>query len=116
MAEIKKTISPTSDKQGGMLSLLLRVFWMLLGNIILFLIAFGIYDSGKKGLGLKDAFYWIILILLMLARFIDIKFLDGLTVRGSPASMSHWYRHIITLIICAGLLWGLAHIANHFST
>ena len=94
--------------------MLVRLFWMVIGNFILFFIALGIYDSEKKGLGLKDAVYWIIVILLVLTRRIDIKYLGGLTAQGTPASMSHWYRYVVGLIICAGLIWGLAHTANYF--
>jgi len=114
MTEIRKETYPTNNKQAGGLSLLLRLFWIAIGNFILFFIAFGIYDSEKRGLGLKDGIYWIIVILLMLTRHIDIKYLGGLTAQGTPASMTHWYRYIAGLTICAGLIWGLAHIANYF--
>jgi len=113
MTEARKETYPTNDKQSGGLSLLLRLFWMTVGNFILFFIAFGIY-SGKKGLGLKDGIYWIIVLLLIFTRYIDIKYLDGLTAQGTPASMAHWYRYVAGLILCAGLIWGLAHITNYF--
>jgi hypothetical protein len=114
MAEIRKETYPTNDKQGGGLSLLVRLFWMVIGNFILFFMASGIYASEEKGLGLKDAVYWIVVILLVLTRRIDIKYLGGLTAQGTPASMTHWYRYSAGLIICGGLIWGLAHVANYF--
>jgi hypothetical protein len=114
MAESRKETYPTSDKQGGGLSLLVRFFWMVIGNFILFFMAAGICASENKGLGLKDAIYWVVVILLVLARYVDIKYLDGLTAQGAPASMTHWYRYSAGLIIGGGLVWGLAHAVNYF--
>ncbi len=114
MAESRKETYPTNDKRGGGLSLLVRLFWMVIGNFILFFMAAGICASEKKGLDLKDAVYWIAAILLALTRYIDIKYLGGLTAQGAPASMTHWYRYVAGLIICGGLIWGLAHAANYF--
>jgi hypothetical protein len=113
MTEVRKETYPTNDKQSSGLSVLLRLFWIAIGNFILFFMAFGIY-SGKKRFGLKDGIYWIVVLLLIFTRYIDIKFLGGLTAQGTPASMTHWYRYVAGLIICAGLIWGLAHVANYF--
>ncbi len=113
MTEIRKETYPTINKQGSGLSLLLRLFWMVIGNFILFFIAFGIYSS-EKALGLKDGIYGISVLLLIITRYIDIKYLDGLTAQGTPASMTHWYRYVVSLLIFAGLIWGLAHAANYF--
>jgi len=115
MKEVKKEAYPTNDKQSGGLSFLLRIFWMMFGNLILFLIVIGIYEGEKATLNLRDGIYWILVLLLMVVRYIDIKYLNGLTAIGAPASMRHWYRYIAVLTICAGLLWGLAHLANYFS-
>lgn len=114
MTQVKKEAYPTTDKKGGGLSLLLRLFWIAIGNFILFFIAFGIYDSDVKELGLKDAIYWAVVMLLILTRYADIKYLGGLTAQGTPASMTHWYRYTVGLLMCAGLIWGLAHAASYF--
>ena len=87
MTEARKEPYSANDKQGGGLSLLLRLFWMVIGNFILFFIAFGIY-SREKALGLKDGIYWIAVLLLIFTRYIDIKYLNGLTAQGTPASMT----------------------------
>jgi hypothetical protein len=115
MSEVKKDINQTNNIQGSGLSLLMRIFWMMIGNVILFIIVIGIFESGKGYLSLKDGIYWILVILLIITRYVDIKYLGGTTVTGLPASMSHWFRYVAGLIICAGLFWGLVHIANYFS-
>ncbi len=115
MPELKKEIYSENSKQGSGLCILLRIFWMVFGNLILFLIAFTIYEDKKAVLNLRDGIYWIIVLLLIIVRYIDIKYLDGLTAMGSPASMSHWYRYVVGLVICTGLLWGLAHLLNYFT-
>ncbi len=114
MAESRKETYPTNDKQSGGLSLLVRLYWMVIGNFILFFMVAGICASENKGLDLKDAVYWIAVILLVLTRYIDIKYLGGLSAQGAPVSMTHWYRYSAGLMICAGLIWGLAHAANYF--
>jgi hypothetical protein len=116
MSEIKKDINQTNNAQESGLGILLRIFWMMIGNVILFLFLVGIYESEKRALSLKDGIYWVIVILLIIIRYLDIKYLGGSTARGFPASMSHWYRYVAGLIICAGLLWGLAHITRYFFT
>lgn len=114
MSEVKKGSNQTSDSQESGIGILFRLFWMAIGNAILFLFLIGIFESEKRSLGLKDCIYWVIVILLLITRYVDIKYLGGLTARGSPALVSHWYRYAAVLIICAGLLWGLAHITKYF--
>ena len=113
MAETRKEARPTNSKQGGGLSLLVRLLWMVIGNLILFFVACGIVAGQNKGVGSKDATYAIIVVLLMLTRYIDIKYLGGFTAQGAPASMRHWCRYIAGLIICGCLIWGLAHMVNY---
>ena len=113
MAQSRKETYPTNDKQGGGLSLLVRLFWMVIGNFILFFMVCGIVASQNKGLGLKDAIYGIVIVLLVLTRYIDIRYLGGHTAQGTPASMTHWYRYSAGLVIGGGLVLGLAHIANY---
>lgn len=113
MTQAGKEPFSSEDKQSGGLSLLLRLFWIVIGNFVLFLMIFGIY-GGNKGFSLKDVIYGATVFLLILVRYIDIKFLGGLTAQGTPASMKHWHRYVAGLIVCAGLFWGLAHVANYF--
>jgi len=116
MKEVKKETYPPNNKQCSGLGLLLRIFWMVIGSMALFITACAIYEGKKATLNLMDGIYWIIVFLIIIARYIDIKYLDGLTASGSPASIHHWYRYVAGLIICAGLIWGAAHLANHFFT
>lgn len=114
MPEVRKDTNQASVAQEKGIGILFRLFWMAIGNIILLILLFGIFESEKKSLGLIDCFYWLIAILLLIIRYADIKYLGGLTASGSPALMSHWYRYAVVLLIIAGLLWGLAHITKYF--
>ena len=119
MAENKKTSNQNNNVkvnvQVGGLSLLLRLFWMFIGNIVLFLIAVGILMGENRPLGLRDGIYWITVLLMIAIRYIDIKYLKGVTASGlSLATMTDWYRHATGLIICSGLIWGIAHTIKHF--
>src|SRR4030042_5257305 len=109
MSEVKKDISQTNSKQESGLGMLFRLFWMMAGNLITFILLIGIFLSENRALGIKDCIYWAMIVLLIITRNVDIKYLGGLTATGSPASISVWYRYAAVLTIGAGLLWGLAY-------
>ena len=114
MSEVKKDTNQANSAQESGLGMLVRIFWMMFGNLILILLLVGIFYSEKRSLSLKDYIYWVIVILLIITRYVDIKYLGGLTAKGSPASISVWYRYAIVLVIGSGSLWGLAHITKYF--
>lgn len=114
MSEAKKDLNQTISAQESGLGMLFRIFWMFLGNVILLIFLIWIFENENKSLGIKDMIYWIIVCLLIIARYIDIKKLGGLTVTGSPASMSIWYRYTVFMAILAGLLWGIVYLIKYF--
>jgi hypothetical protein len=113
MPEVKKDVNQTISAQESGLGMLFRIFWMFLGNVILLIFLVWIFENENKSLGIKDVIYWVIVCLLIITRYIDIKKLGGLTITGSSASMSVWYRYAVFIAILAGLLWGLAHITKY---
>jgi hypothetical protein len=48
---------------------------------------------------------------LVTVRFLDIKFLDGQTATGQPASIKHWRRYAIVLVVISAAIWAAAHAA-----
>lgn len=112
MSEVKKVVNQTNSKQESGLGILLRLFWMMAGNLLAFITLIGIFQSESSTLDAKDLIYWALIILLVITRYIDIKFLGGLTASGYPASISAWYRYASVLFIVAGLLWGLARFSK----
>ncbi|MDD4857734.1 MAG: hypothetical protein PHD74_06470 [Candidatus Krumholzibacteria bacterium] len=84
-----------------------RIFWLMGGNIALFMLAVFIFD--KKTYSVFDIAFWAIVIGLILVRYIDITRLKGLTSNSEPATLKHWRIYVVKLIVASAALWGLAH-------
>ena len=75
------------------------------------LLVFGaIFIIQGKAPGLADAVFWLIALGLVLARYVDIRYLKGETSDNKPATLKHWRRYSVVLLIAAGLLYLLAKI------
>lgn len=93
---------------------LLRIFWMMIGNVILLSCAYGIVQHPSSVLSIADVFYWAVVGSLLAARFVDIRHLDGTTAEGAPATMAHWRRYAVLLGIVATVLWLVVHGIAYF--
>ena len=87
----------------------LRLFWMMIGNFILLFCATTIAQNQSSFLGVADAFYWATVGGILAARYVDIRYLKGLTADGDPASMLHWRRYAVLLGVAATVLWFVVH-------
>jgi hypothetical protein len=106
--------SKISSQSSSLWAAVTRLFWMFLGSGIL--IGLGLYiafNTGKSVL-VPSCLYWLNIVLMILVRFIDIRFLSGQTIDGEPATMQNWKRYAITLSVVAAVLWvgafGLSHL------
>ena len=109
--ETQKCQNPEYDSASGCL---LRVFWMLIGNLILLFCALGIFQNRSGFLGVADAFYWAAVGSLLAARYVDIRYLQGRTAEGNPASLAHWRRYAVLVCAASTTLWLLVHAAACF--
>lgn len=100
---------PSQPAPTGCLSQLARLFWMAAGNCALALLAVSIARAGSPSA--LDIIFWLLVGALLVIRYIDIKWLRGLTAEGKPASMHHWYRYTGYLLAASVALWALAHTA-----
>jgi hypothetical protein len=108
-------INQPVNKQGGILALLARPFWMFLGNFVLMICAVNTFIGESKSTRTSDIIFWSAVAAMIIVRFLDIKFLDGLTADGKPASLRHWRRYAIILALSSALVWAAAHIASTLS-
>ena len=102
-----------TEKHDSILSLILRLFWMLLGNVILIVSAIFIFQGKDWQFHTADAFFWGTVATLVLFRYLDIKFYNGLTASGEPASMANWRKYAFTLLIFSAAIWRLMHLVNY---
>jgi len=105
---------PTDKHESG-LGVIARLFWMFFGNVILFISIIFIFQQEDRVFHTADAVFWITVVALVFVRYLDIKFCSGLTVTALPASMSHWKRYAILLLICSTAIWALAHGVNYLA-
>lgn len=82
---------------------LLRLFWMAIANVGLLVLILSI--SSQSGFTLLDGLYWVIVAAGVGARYVDISRFGGLTVDGTPASMTHFRRYAVRLFLVALGLW-----------
>lgn len=104
--DVPSRIAP--QRNTSALAILARVYWMLLGNIIVVLSAVMIGRS-PQGLSLHDAAFWAGSASLLVVRYVDVTRLQGTTAEGEPATMAHWRRYAVTVAVVAGVAWVTAH-------
>ena len=90
----------------GCLPLLLRLTWMVFGNLALFLCAAFIIK--KSAPVLADIAYFSVAAGLILVRYLDIAKYNGLTSDEKPATLADWRRYAILLSFIAVGIWVLA--------
>jgi hypothetical protein len=88
-----------------------RIFWSLIGNIILVFLAVKIFQK-QTLLSIFDLLYWVLVPLLVMVRYCDIKYLKGITVEGLPATMTQWRKYVKYLVFISTGLWLLTHIIS----
>jgi hypothetical protein len=99
----------TSSAQGQGIGCLVRMFWMVAGNLLLLICAKAVLDRRGHGVGPADLVFWVLVAVLIGVRYLDVKKLNGETVSGKPATLVHWRRYALFLFLFAILLWGSAH-------
>jgi hypothetical protein len=101
-----------NDQTTG-LSIITRLFWMFFGNAVLFISTVFIVEHKGGMFHTADVFFWITIITLIFVRYLDIKFCGGLTATGNPASIAHWSKYAILLLIFSTSVWAIAHAVNY---
>jgi|PlaIllAssembly_1097288.scaffolds.fasta_scaffold554312_1 cytochrome c biogenesis protein CcdA len=95
------------ESSGGCLSIVVRLTWIFGASLLVFGAIFIMQGNAP---GLADMIFWLIAFALILARYVDIKYLKGETADNKPATLKHWRRYSVILLIAAGLLYLLAKI------
>lgn len=96
--------TPATEHQ-GCLSGILRLYWMAFGNLLLL---FAAVSSAKEpsAMGRLGLFLFSVAALLAV-RLIDIRAFAGQTSEGEPATMAHWRRYAIRLLVFSAVWRGL---------
>ena len=76
---------------------LVRLFWMLAGNLALLVLVFVIYQSA--GWTIADVVFWLVIGLMIGARYMDIARFGGTTMNDEPATMAHFRRYALLVLL-----------------
>ncbi len=106
--------SEQSQKTNGALPLLARTFWMLVGNAILIISAAYILTNKVDITHTVNFIFWGDVAALIIVRYLDIKFLNGQTAAGVPASIRHWVKYSTIILIVSIVIWLLMHVLSRW--
>ena len=101
-----KKLPERSEEGLGCMPALTRLFWIFGGTVTLIYCLIYII-LGKATLAVY-IIYILATISLVVVRFVDIKYFKGEKMNGEPASLSHWRRYTLLLLIFAGILFIVA--------
>jgi len=93
---------------------LVRLYWIFLGNAVLMFLLVFIFEKRPAFPSLIDVACLATVASLIAVRYVDIRFLDGQTGTGDPATMAHWRRYALLTGIVGSGLWLLARAFTHF--
>lgn len=83
---------------------------MLVGNAIVFGSLATIVVNEIAFPSTLDLVVWLGVVLTIAARWVDITRRQGMTASGEPATLAHWRRHAVILIVAAAVGSALAHM------
>lgn len=108
-----KETDPKQTSSSGT-GVLLRLYWLILGNALLFFVLVFIFERHPKLPSLLDVAFVATMASLLIVRYIDIRFFDGQTGEGKPATMQDWrgYGILVGAVGTGG--WLLARGLAHF--
>lgn len=93
----------------GFLPLLLRLIWMGLGYVALFL-CWALVAKGTAPV-VMDIIFFVVVVALIVVRYVDITMFKGQTTEGKPATLAHWRRYAVLMAVISAGLWVFARVA-----
>ena len=98
-----------TDPKPSLIGVAARLYWMLVGNAILYLFAVAIMQQGHQRAWITDVGFWATVGSLVLVRYVDVGLLGGATASGEPASRRDWHRYVARLLPVSSVVWIIAH-------
>jgi len=90
----------------GYLPLVLRITWMMIGNLGLFICAVLIAQGVAPVV--TDLLLFLVAGGLITVRYVDITRCEGQTSEGEPATLAHWRRYAGGMLLTSGAMWAAA--------
>jgi hypothetical protein len=104
------TTDQTDEGKISFLPLVLRLYWMLFGNGALIILGVALYSKSSLP---HLIFYWLNVVLMILARYLDIHYFKGQTADLEPATPADWSLYWKIILGISTFVWlgiELAHM------
>lgn len=99
----------------SLLVIVSRVFWMMLGPMVLAVLTFTIINIGTSWFTPADFAFLAVLGLLLLARWVEFRGGNPQTATGEPASPGDLSRFVLTILPLGLGVWVIANlVGNHW--
>jgi hypothetical protein len=102
---IRSTDPGSSARPSSGAGVVVRAFWMMLGNGLLVLLAVVILQRPAWTPSLFDVAFWATVTALLVARTVDGLWLSGLTADGRNATRADLLRYAAGLVSMAAVGW-----------
>ena len=83
--------------------------WMFGGNTLLMALTILIARGTRWTLTIKDVLFWTVVGLVVLLRYVDMKWFSKRTVDGETARPRDFRRYVAGLVVFWLALWALGH-------
>jgi hypothetical protein len=104
---------PVTHPLSSMLMVFVRIFWMMLGPIILGLLFFLIVRDGNGWFTAADFWLFAVLNALLLARWAEFKTGNALIATGDPAAPVDLHKYHLRVITLGLGAWVLANVVGN---
>ncbi len=94
----------------------IRLYWMAFGHFITVLLIIRIAIKNPKSIMLLNILYLLNTVCLVISRYIDIRYLNGLTAENEPATIKDWKEYSVKLIIFSLILWIVIYFAKDYTS
>jgi hypothetical protein len=91
-----------------------RVFWMLLGPMLLVLLTFAIVEIGSGWLTAADLGFFAILAAILFARWLEFRAGHAQTASGEPATGRDLQRYVVGAGLVGMAVWVVANVLGNY--
>jgi len=92
-----------------------RIFWMMLGPVMLFVVAISIARQGEGWWTGLDMLYLVTLPALIVARLFEFQAGDPQTTTGEPATFADLQQYAVGVVLVGMAVWLAANLlGNHW--
>ncbi|MEX0641451.1 MAG: hypothetical protein WD468_02055 [Pirellulales bacterium] len=102
------------DTTSGDSAPLARLFWMMIGPLLLFILAFANVMNDEGWLTAADIGFFVVLLATVYARWREFRSDDGRTAEGEPATAVEFRRYVVLLVGGGVAVWLVANLLGNY--